>query len=76
MARWCCFDAERPGGILGAAALLAASFPAAALACPVCFSGGDPAADRVYLESALGLTVLPFVVLGAIAAVLWRRRGP
>lgn len=47
--------------------------PSVAAACPVCFSPKDDANRFAYFVTAMGLTFLPFVVVGGIGYWMWRR---
>ena len=47
--------------------------PSVAAACPVCFSPKDDANRIAYFVTAVGLTFLPFVVVGGIGYWMWRR---
>jgi hypothetical protein len=60
-------------------ALAVLGVAASAGACPVCFDAGNPNVGETYRRSTLFLTLLPFGVVGAIAAVavyLARRPDP
>jgi hypothetical protein len=59
--------------ILAGGAALAASAPLAALACPVCFSNGNPRVLEAYYFTAAMMTVLPLALLGGVAAWIYRR---
>jgi hypothetical protein len=55
-----------------AALALALVRPAAALACPVCFSGSSDRVLGAYLVSAVVMTLLPLVLVGGFAVWLGR----
>jgi hypothetical protein len=61
----------------GAAGLLGTLMPLEAWACAVCIASGDAGPNWGYYWSWLLLTALPFVLVGAVGAVLGlsRRRG-
>lgn len=54
-------------------ALLAIAAPAVALACPSCFATASPQVLRTYHFTALMMTLLPLLLLGAIAGWIYRR---
>jgi hypothetical protein len=57
--------------LAAAVALVVASFPAPAVACPVCF-WGQSNSMVAYVATAVFLSMLPLAMIGAI--VLWIRR--
>lgn len=54
------------GFVLGA-------LPGVARACPVCFVGQNEENRVAYVVSSVGLTLLPFVVVGSLLYWVWRR---
>ena len=55
------------------AALALVLLPALAEACATCI--GSPFGDRTYNWPYLALILMPFIIAGAIGAVLYRHRG-
>jgi hypothetical protein len=56
--------------LIVALALLA---PRASEACAVCLGGQNPETQRAFLIGTLILSSMPFVLVGGIGFVLWRR---
>lgn len=52
--------------------LLAAAFPSAAWACPVC-GGGSEANGQAFLDMTLFMTMMPLLLVGTGALGLWLR---
>ncbi|HZP43431.1 MAG TPA: hypothetical protein VFD84_18230 [Candidatus Binatia bacterium] len=57
---------------MAVAAALAVLAPAAALACPVCFSASSARTLATYVATAAAMTALPLLIVGGLA--LWVRR--
>lgn len=49
------------------------ALPSLARACPVCFASQNDENRIAYVVSSVGLTLLPFAVLGGILFWVWRR---
>ena len=54
---------------LGMAAVTVLALSGAALACPVCYDAGNPVVAETYRKSTMLLSLLPFGIVGGIAAV-------
>ncbi|MFQ5668017.1 MAG: hypothetical protein ACE5I7_16500 [Candidatus Binatia bacterium] len=59
--------------LAGTVTVLLAS-PLAAGACPLCYGSSSGRVTNAYYLSTLMLSVLPFAVVGVVAAVAWRVR--